>query len=143
MSVHVYILCSCVQSIPNYLIIIIYSKLFNYYLFILIFVEPSLVISPFKLWTNHSSWLRQTHFGQHRIQLYLYRFLSLEMAGLESLSDRRSKRCHNFSLKAIKHQRNSRFVPLKQNAGTANSRNSETLKVNFALTSQSLSARCF
>ena len=52
----------CIQSIPNYLIIIIYSKLFNYYLFILIFifVEPSLVILPFKLWTNHSSWL--THF---------------------------------------------------------------------------------
>jgi hypothetical protein len=46
-------------------------------------VEPSLVISPFKLWTNHSSWLtqilvnthRHTEWGHctNRMQLYAYR----------------------------------------------------------------------
>ena len=37
---------------------------------------------------------------------------ALEMTGLETLFDRREKRCLDFSIKCIKHPQNSRFFPL-------------------------------
>ena len=37
---------------------------------------------------------------------------ALEMCGLDSLSERRDKRCLDFGLKAIKHKENKRFFPL-------------------------------
>ena len=60
---------------------------------------------------------------------------ALEMTGLDRLSDRREKRCLNFSLKAIKHERNFKLFPLNKNAGILNTRQSEKFSVNFAATS--------
>jgi hypothetical protein len=61
---------------------------------------------------------------------------ALEMCGLTSLSDRRVKRCLDFSLKCLKHPRNSRLFPL--NPSFLNEphegRNREKFSVNFAST---------
>ena len=67
--------------------------------------------------------------------MYIDYTSALEMSGLDSLYDRRSKRCLDFSLKSIKHHRNSRLFPINQNAGAFNARNSERFQVNFASTS--------
>ena len=57
---------------------------------------------------------------------------ALEMTGLDSLSARRVKKCLNFSLKCLKHERNQKLFPLNPNAGMFNVRNSEVFTVNFA-----------
>ena len=59
---------------------------------------------------------------------------ALEMTGLETLADRRVKRCLNFSLKAIRHERNTKMFPLNKTAGIFNTRHSEIFSVNFAAT---------
>ena len=59
---------------------------------------------------------------------------ALEMTGLETLADRRVKRCLNFSLKAIRHERNTKMFPLNKTAGIFNTRHSEIFSVNFAPT---------
>ena len=59
---------------------------------------------------------------------------ALEMTGLETLADRRVKRCLNFSLKATRHERNSKLFPPNKTAGIFNTRHSETFAVNFAAT---------
>ena len=41
---------------------------------------------------------------------------ALEMVGLTTLSERRQKRCLDFALKSIKHQRNSRMFPSSTNS---------------------------
>ena len=60
---------------------------------------------------------------------------ALDICGLETLSDRRKKRCLNFALKSVKHPRNSRFFPQNQNHNEHDVRVHETFKVNFAATS--------
>ena len=61
---------------------------------------------------------------------------ALEMTGLTSLSDRREKRCLDFSLKCLKHPRNSRLFPLNPYYLSQNheERNREKFTVNFAST---------
>ena len=61
---------------------------------------------------------------------------ALEMTGLESLFNRREKRCLDFSLKAIKHPVHSRLFPLNrnQNNGSIVVRKREKFHVNFART---------
>ena len=59
---------------------------------------------------------------------------ALEMTGLETLADRRLKRCLNFSLKSIRHERNTQMFPLNKTAGIFNTRHSEIFSVNFAAT---------
>ena len=58
---------------------------------------------------------------------------ALESCGLQSLSDRRDKRCLDLSLKCIKHPRNRRLFP-ENNHQNNRVRNSETFTVNFART---------
>ena len=58
---------------------------------------------------------------------------ALESCGLQSLSDRREKRCLDFSLKCIKHPRNRRLFP-ENNHQIDRVRNSETFTVNFGRT---------
>ena len=41
---------------------------------------------------------------------------ALEMTGLQTLVDRRIQRCLNFSLRSVKHERNSAMFPLNQTA---------------------------
>ena len=60
---------------------------------------------------------------------------ALEMTGLDLLSARRVKKCLNFSLKCLKHERNQKLFPLNPNAGMFNVRNSEVFTVNFAASS--------
>ena len=50
---------------------------------------------------------------------------SLEMTGLDTLRDRRSKRCLNFSLKSVNHPRNSRLFPLADTNPSFRTRNEE------------------
>ena len=60
---------------------------------------------------------------------------SLEMTGLQKLSDRRKSRCLAFGLKSIKHPMNKRFFPENPNLNlTLPSRQREPYKVNFART---------
>ena len=59
---------------------------------------------------------------------------ALVQCGLQSLSERRTKRCLDFALKSIKHPRNSRIFPQNSTKSDHNVRNHETFKVNFANT---------
>ena len=65
-------------------------------------------------------------------EMYLDYPSALEMTGLDLLSARRVKKCLNFSLKCLKHERNQKLFPLNPNAGMFNVRNSEVFTVNFA-----------
>ena len=60
---------------------------------------------------------------------------ALEMSGLDKLSSRRESRCLNFSLKCLKHPRNSRLFPINNLPHAHDVRNSEKFQVNFARTS--------
>ena len=60
---------------------------------------------------------------------------ALEICGLESLEDRRKKRCLDFSLKCLKHPRNQKLFPSNSNMSNANLRSNEPFIVNFARTS--------
>ena len=62
---------------------------------------------------------------------------ALEMTGLQTLHDRREKRCLDFALKAIKHPINTRMFPLNRNLDNVlEVRSRETFQVNFARTDQ-------
>ena len=63
--------------------------------------------------------------------MYIDYTSALEMTGLVTLSDRRAKRCLNFALKSIKHERNSLLFPLNTTPGIFN-RQSEIFTVNFS-----------
>ena len=60
---------------------------------------------------------------------------ALEMSGLDTLYNRREKRCLEFSLKCIKHPRNSKLFPLNDVGSGPDVRQTEMFKVNFAKTS--------
>ena len=64
---------------------------------------------------------------------YLDYSTALELCGLQSLSERRDKRCLDFSVKALKHPKNSRMFPINPNY-SAHIRGSEPFLVNFAKT---------
>ena len=68
-------------------------------------------------------------------EMYIDYPSALEMSGLDTLYDRRVKRCLDFYLKCVKHDKNRRLFTLNSNAGSFNVRNSETFSVNFASTS--------
>ena len=67
--------------------------------------------------------------------MYINYQAALEMTGLHTLFDRRVQRCLTFSLRSIKHDRNSKMFPLNKTAGVLNTRQSERFTVNFASTS--------
>ena len=56
---------------------------------------------------------------------------ALDYFGIQTLSDRRIKRCLDFSLKCLKHPKNRRIFPRNQNFNER-VRSSEPFKVNFA-----------
>ena len=57
------------------------------------------------------------------------------MNRLDSLQNRRLKRCLDFSLQSIKHPRNMKMFPLNESNPSYKIRNNEKFKVNFAKTS--------
>ena len=59
---------------------------------------------------------------------------ALEMCNLQTLYERREKRCLYFSLKCIKHERNSRLFPLNPIETNLEVRKREKFHVNFART---------
>ena len=67
-------------------------------------------------------------------EMYINYSSALEMCGLETLYDRRQKRCLDFALKSVKHSRNSKMFPLNQIEHGHEIREKETFKVNFART---------
>ena len=60
---------------------------------------------------------------------------ALEMCNLQTLYERREKRCLDFALKSIKHERSSRLFPLTR-PKNYDIRETEKFKVNFARTSR-------
>ena len=67
-------------------------------------------------------------------EMYINYSSALEMCGLESLYDRRQKRCIDFALKSVKHSRNRKMFPLNKIEHGHNIREQEIFKVNFART---------
>ena len=63
---------------------------------------------------------------------------ALEMSGLQTLHDRREKRCLDFAVKCSKHPINSRIFPVNKNFNKEgiNVRSREAFEVNFARTEQ-------
>ena len=93
----------------------------------------------------HSSLTVEQSYKLERIQKTCLRIIlgdmyidypaALEMTGLDTLSDRRVKRCLTFSMRAVRHDRNQKLFPLNKMAGVFNTRHSEIFSVNFAATS--------
>ena len=93
----------------------------------------------------HSSLMVEQSYKIERIQktclkvilneMYIDYQAALEMTGLQTLFDRRVQRYLQFSLRAIKHDRNSKLFPLNKTAGILKTRQSERFTVNFATTS--------
>ena len=67
-------------------------------------------------------------------EMYIDYKSALEMCGLQTLVERRTKRCLDFSLKSIKHPRNSRLFPLNPSTSDHYIRRKEIIHVNFART---------
>ena len=67
-------------------------------------------------------------------EMYISYSAALEMCGLKTLSERRDKRCLDFSLKCIKHTKNSRIFPKNPSTSEHFIRNKEIFQVNFART---------
>ena len=67
-------------------------------------------------------------------EMYINYSSALEMSGLDTLYSRRTKRCLDFALKCVKHQRNRRLFPLNSNIPACKIRYPEKYKVNFART---------
>ena len=63
---------------------------------------------------------------------------ALEMTGLQTLHDRREKRCLNYALKSLQHPINRKMFPINKNLGDDRMeiRTRETFEVNFARTEQ-------
>ena len=71
------------------------------------------------------------------VKSYIYKpNAAFEMTGLLSFYDWREKRCLNFSLKCLKHPRNSKLFPLNPNYlnPAHEGKNSKRFIVNFATT---------
>ena len=66
--------------------------------------------------------------------MYLGYDSALEMCGLKSLYSRREKRCLDFSLKCLKHPKNSRLFPINDRSNGHTFVPSETFLVNWART---------
>ena len=69
-------------------------------------------------------------------EMYISYSSALEMCGLESLYDRRQKRCIDNALKSVKNSRTRKMFPLNQIEHGHNIREKEIFKVNFARTEQ-------
>ena len=92
----------------------------------------------------HSSLTQQQSNKLERIQktslrvilgdMYVDYAAALEMSGLQTLTDRRLKRCLDFSRKCLKHPRNKRLFPLNPSTSEHFVRNKELFHVNFART---------
>ena len=69
-------------------------------------------------------------------EMYINYSIALEMSDLKPLYARREKKCLDFSLKCIKHPKNSRLFPLNPNLFLENHdvRKRELFKVNFSRT---------
>ena len=66
--------------------------------------------------------------------MYISYEAALEMSGLETLKQRREKRCLNFSLKCLKHPKNSRLFPKNDRRFGQNQQTREAFYVNWART---------
>ena len=66
---------------------------------------------------------------------YISYTAALEMTGLQSLHDRRERRCLDFATKAAKHPTNSHMFPTNK-SNEKQVRNREPFQVNFARTEQ-------
>ena len=67
-------------------------------------------------------------------EMYVDYSSALEMCGLDTLYNRREKRCLDFALKSSKHPRIGRMFPRNEVDHEHSITNSETFKVNFART---------
>ena len=66
--------------------------------------------------------------------MYVSYDAALEMCGLKKLSIRREQRCLNFSMKCVKHEKNSRLFPLNTRTFGQEQNTKEAFVVNWART---------
>ena len=66
--------------------------------------------------------------------MYISYEAALEMSGLDTLKQRREKRCLNFSLKCLKHPKNARLFPKNYRRFGQNQQTREAFYVNWART---------
>ena len=67
-------------------------------------------------------------------EMYVNYQAALEMCGLQTLFERRQKRCLDFAIKSVKHPRNRRLFPLNPVSNDHFLREMEPFQVNFART---------
>ena len=67
--------------------------------------------------------------------MYVGYAAALEMCGLQTLVERRQKRCLDFARKCVGHERNQRLFPLNPESSEHDLRKQEVFHVNFARTS--------
>ena len=68
--------------------------------------------------------------------MYISYSSALEMCGLETLSQRRQKRCLDFAKKCVKHPKLKDLFPFNPETSKYDLRNRELFKINFAHTSR-------
>ena len=66
--------------------------------------------------------------------MYISYSAALEMCGLQTLAERRQKRCLDFAIKCVKHPKNQRLFPRNPETSEHFLRNKEVFHVNFAKT---------
>ena len=108
-----------------------------YVLFIRSIMEYCAVVFHSSLTVEDSNKLEQIQKTCLKVilgDMYVSYSASLEMCGLKLLSSRRQDRCLNFALKCLKHQRNTRLLPLKmtEESSQHDIRNRELFEVNFS-----------
>ena len=108
-----------------------------YVLFIMSVVEYCAVAFHSSLTQQQSNKLEKIQKTSLRVilgDMYVDYAAALEMCGIQTLSERRLKRCLDFSEKCLKHPRNKRLFPLNPSTSEHSIRNKEMFHVNFGRT---------
>ena len=66
--------------------------------------------------------------------MYVSYTAALDMCGLQTLAERRQRRCLDFALKCVENPKMERIFPLNQKTKAPDLRQKEKFKVNFAST---------
>ena len=85
------------------------------------------------MWTPILAILQKTCLKIILGEEYIDYLSALNLCGLQTLSDRREKRCLDFGLRCLKHNKNKRIFPANPNYNDR-TRESEPFLVNFAKT---------
>ena len=108
-----------------------------YILFIRSITEYCAVVFHSSLTQQQSDKLEKIHKTCLKVildDMYINYEAALEMTALQTLHQRRLNRCLDFSLKCVKHPRNTRLFPLNPSTSEHFLRTREPFQVNFGRT---------